>query len=220
LLGKSPPIENADYYVETLGIVLELKECTTDFAEAAEFQEKHFDLAKKHIGSDAMTFRQALGVDRLSEDYVREFLGLFHPPLGRILKKANRQIRSTKEHFKWTSAHGILLFVNDGFRSLEPHFVRALIANLLTSSYSSIECCVYMTINTYVEFPGSDYAHLLWVPAYSDQAPDTLVTTVNTLGAQWSVFLETLIGPWDISTKTDNPDVLRGSKAIRPNEAG
>jgi hypothetical protein len=215
LFDSAPTIENADYYFGSLDVVAELKECTTDFANAAEYQEKHFQIANEHVTAGTMSFRQALGVDRKSSKYVHEFLGLFRPPLGRILKKANRQIKATKSHFGWTQAQGVLFFVNDGFRSLEPHFVRALVANLLSSSYSSINCFVYMTVNTYVEVPGSDYAHLLWIPSYSDRAPDALVATIDSLGEKWFGYLEGLIGPFDISIKTDNPKIIVGSRAIR-----
>jgi hypothetical protein len=85
-----------------------------------------------------------------------EVIRLFRPPTQRILKKANSQIKETKRHFKINSSTGILVFANDGFTALEPHFVQALASNLLVNSYSSIDCFLYMTANRYVEVDGSD----------------------------------------------------------------
>ena len=123
---------------------------------------------------------------------------MFRPALSRILKKATRQIRATKEHFKITARTGILIFVNDGFTGLEPHFVRALVSDLLTTSYSSIDCFLYITLNRYVEVAGSDIPRLLWMPSYSERAPDSLVLFVDDLGRKWFDFLESKIGPFSI----------------------
>jgi hypothetical protein len=103
--------------------------------------------------------------------------------LTRILKKANAQIKETKAHFGVETATGIALIVNDGFTSIGPDMVRNLIGQILTSSYSSVDCCVYLTVNRYIEIVGSDVPRLLWAPMYSDRASDSLASFVNDLGS-------------------------------------
>lgn len=88
--------------------------------------------------------------------------------------------------------------VNDGFTSLEPHFVRALACSLLIDSYSSIDCFLYVTVNRYVEIDGSDVPRLLWMPSYNDQASDSLVRFIDDLGRSWFKFLESKIGHFTI----------------------
>ena len=90
----------------------------------------------------------------------------------------------------WTLGHG--------FSGLETHFVRALVSDLLTTSYSSIDCFLYITLNRYVEVAGSDIPRLLWMPSYSERAPDSLVLFVDDLGRKWFDFLESKIGPFSI----------------------
>ncbi len=117
----------------------------------------------------------------------------------------------------------MLIFVNDGFTGLEPHFVRAVACDLLAHSYSSIDCFLYMTINRYVEVAGSDVPRLLWMPSYSERADDSLAEFVDDLGRKWYDFLEAKIGPFAIPRE----EVPQGdgnartilSRAIRlPNE--
>jgi len=214
LLTSAPDFDNADYRFTVPNIVAELKECTTDFGEAKEYQERIYALAEKHITTGTMSFRQALGVDPQSREFATEFVRLFRPPLSRILKKANRQIKATKGHFGWPQAHGILFLVNDGFRSLAPDLVGAVVQDLLLTSYTSIDCFIYMTVNTYVAVPTRDSANLLWAPSYRESTPDSVVQFVDTLGTKWFTYLAELLGPWDASLKTPDRGVLGGSRSI------
>ena len=119
-----------------------------------------------------------------------------------VSNRAKRQRQSGSQLSHRTTdieaATGILVFVNDGFTALEPHWVRSLACNLLSNSYSSIDCFLYLTVNRYVETPGSDVPWLLWMPTYSDRAPHSLVEFVDDLGRKWSDFLESKIGPFTV----------------------
>ena len=199
LLPEPRSFENADFLFPSVSIVAELKEVETEFDRAPAFDEGFSNLLQRVVDEDP-SWRPLLlgGSGKYPEWFASEFIRLFRPALSRILKKANRQIRATKEHFKITARTGILIFVNDGFTGLEPHFVRALVSDLLTTSYSSIDCFLYITLNRYVEVAGSDIPRLLWMPSYSERAPDSLVLFVDDLGRKWFDFLESKIGPFSI----------------------
>ncbi len=199
LLPEPRSFENADFLFPSVSIVAELKEVETEFGRAPAFYEGFSSLLQRVVDEDP-SWRPLLlgGSGKYPEWFASEFIRLFRPALSRILKKANRQIRATKEHFKITARTGILIFVNDGFTGLEPHFVRALVSDLLTTSYSSIDCFLYITLNRYVEVAGSDIPRLLWMPSYSERAPDSLVLFVDDLGRKWFDFLESKIGPFSI----------------------
>lgn len=137
-----------------------------------------------------------------------EYLRIYRPPISRILKKANKQIRETKEHLGLSKSRGVLVLVNDSFTTLEPNFVLMVVADLLCTSYSSIDCFVYTTVNRYVEVEGSDLAHLLWTATYSERAEDSLVSFVDQIGARWFDFLEPRVGPYSdrvVTPHSDNP---------------
>lgn len=195
--------ENADFLFASVPLIAELKEIETEFDRTPAVREGFRGLIRRVMEEDPKWRPLLLGGSGSYPDWFsREIVRLFRPAVSRVLKKANRQIRATKEHFKITAPTGMLLFVNDGFTGLEPHFVRALASDLLVNSYSSIDCFLYITLNRYVEVSGSDVPRLLWMPSYSERAPDSLVYFVDDLGRKWFDFLETKIGPFTIPRET------------------
>lgn len=208
--------ENADFYFPDACCVAELKEIKTDFANSILFNEKYNTLLSKLFRNNPEWRPSLFGGDgKYPQWFLYEYTRLFRPHLQRILKKANNQIRETKDHFKIYTNTGILLLVNDCFISFGPGLIRAITSDILANNYSSIDCCVYLTVNRYIEIPGSNIPRLLWAPSYSDKAPDHLVDFVNSLGSAWFRHLETLIGPFTQSdTKSSDDSWLMESKAI------
>lgn len=212
-VGASPPFENADYLFRDKGVIVELKECTTEFAESVAFLRDVDRLAVKYIALGLMDPDPKRRGPPPSQ-YVRDLMGLFKPPISRILKKANRQVRSTRQALKMPEAPGVLVFVNDAFTSVEPMWVRAIACDLLSTSYSAITCFLYVTVNSYVAIPTSDYLYLVWAPTYAPDAPDSLVAFIDGLGTRWNSFLEAKVGPWDTSLRTGDHDVLNRAEVI------
>jgi hypothetical protein len=208
----SAPFENADYYFPEHKIIAELKILEKEFYKTTEFQERVTALLVRHVKEKGM--RGPLLGERYPEEFIREFNDLFRPPLANIARKANRQIRSTKEYLKIPNANGVLLCVNDNLRGLPPMAIMQLFGQILSVRYSSITAMVYLT-NHYIDVPGNNYANLLWAPQYSENAPDSLVKWVNSMGREWGLFIERETGPFDNKVETDNDSILTGSKAIR-----
>lgn len=199
LVPEPRKFENADFIFPAVPLVAELKEIETEFDRSPAIR-RGFDALVGRLMELDPSWRPLLlgGSGEYPAWFSKEFVRLFRPPLSRILKKANRQIRDTKSHFNIGGPSGMLILVNDGFTALEPHFVRALVSDLLLNSYSSIDCFLYLTINRYVAVIGSDVPRLLWMPSYSEHAPSHLVEFVDDLGRRWSDFLETKIGTFSL----------------------
>ncbi len=214
LVPEPRNFENADFLFTTVPMVAELKEIKTKFDRTPAVREGFLALVRRVMDEDP-SWRPILlgGSGSYPGWFSREFVRLFRPALSRVLKKANRQIRATKGYFKITAPTGTLIFVNDEFTGLEPHFVRAIASDLLVNSYSSIDCFLYVTLNRYVEVSGSNIPRLLWMPSYSDRAPDSLVQFVDDLGRKWYDFLETKIGPFTIP-REEVPQANDGSGTI------
>lgn len=214
-LSHPPSFNNADYFFPNMQIVAELKEIQTEFM-ASEASRKGFDALLHRLVAEDSQWRPALfGGDGSYPSWFRsEFIRLARPPISRILKKANLQIRETKIHFNISHPTGVLFFVNDGFTGLAPDIVHTLACDLLTNSYSSIDCFVYLTLNRYVELPDSNEPKLLWLPTYSDRADDSLVNFIDALGKKWFEFLEQKIGGFTSQSVTEDRSILRNSKAI------
>lgn len=216
-LSQPRTFENADFAFLDSGVIAELKEIETEFSSSAAFRSGFDGLMLRIIAEDPHWRPPLLGGSgEYPKWFYSEFIRLFRAPLARILKKANRQLRDTKIYFKVTSATGILLLVNDGFTTIGPEPIRALTSQLLLHSYSSIDCCIYLTVNRYVEIVGSDEPKLLWVPTYSDRAEDSLVAFVDEMGRRWLDHLETKIGPFTSRNELPQSEanVLLGAKSI------
>ena len=222
-LSEPRIFENADFAFFAESVVAELKEVETEFSDSPAFARGFRDLAGK-LQAKRPDWKAKLEPSGLElEDWFRaDFVRIFRPALGRILKKANRQLRETKAHFGINSNTGILLLVNDGFRSISPMLIRAQVAELLEHSYSSVDCFIYLTVNRYVEVQGSIEPKLLWVPAYSDRVSDDLVTFVNSLGSRWFDYLEAQLGPFTSRrVGLDLAPELHGSRyVVLPGEVG
>jgi len=217
LVPEPRNFQNADFAFFEEGVIAELKEIETEFSNSKAFLKGLDELMKRVVAEDP-EYRPALfGGKGEPQWFGREYVRIFRPPLTRILKKANAQIKETKDHFKMKSNSGIAIIVNDGFASVGPDRVRALMAQILSTSYTSIDCCIYMTVNRYVEVAGSDVPRLVWAPMYSDRATDGLDTFVDKLGDQWFDYIQTVIGPFTIGkteyqSESDTP--LRGARSI------
>lgn len=214
LVPQPRTFANADFLFQAVPAVAELKEIKTEFEKSDAFKAG-YSLLIERLMTEAPDWRPLFfgGAGDYPEWFSRDVIRLFRPPIQRILKKANTQIKETKKHFKISSPTGVLVFVNDGFTALEPHFVQAVACDLLVNSFSSIDCFLYMTVNRYVEVDGSDVPRLLWMPKYSDRAPDSLVTFVDDLGRRWSEYLQTQIGPF--TQPTEEIDQRNGGGSIR-----
>lgn len=224
LIPEPRTFENADFLFPAVPLVAELKEIETEFDRSPAIREGFGALIRRVMEEDP-NWRPLLlgGSGEHPTWFSSEFVRLFRPPLSRVLKKANRQIRETKAHFKINTPTGILVFVNDGFTALEPHFVRALVGDLLVNSYSSIDCFLYITVNRYVEVYGSDVPRMLWMPSYSVRSPESLVEFVDDLGRKWSDFLEARIGPFTIPREEvtqggDNARTILSRSIVLPSE--
>lgn len=216
VVSEPRQFENADFAFLKNSIIVELKEIKTEFSKAPAFKDGYDKLMTKLL-TEQPNWKPLMfgGDEKYPYWFVPEFVRIFRPPISRILKKANRQIRDTKTHFGISSPTGILLLVNDGFTSIGPDIIKAQISDLLAYSYSSIDCCIYVTVNRYVEIMGSDEPKLLWAPTYSDRASDNLVEFVDDLGRKWFNYLESNIGNFTSRSEYyQDSKILHGSKAV------
>ncbi|TPG42460.1 hypothetical protein EAH79_00745 [Sphingomonas koreensis] len=147
----------------------------------------------------------------VSIEYLKAFIELFRAPLARIVKKANSQIKSTKDNLAYSSYHGILLMINDNLKELPPRLMLGTLSRILNGSSSSIRAMIYLT-NHYVVIPGDEYGRVLWAPLYADAEGDGLVDFVDNLGKQWFDYCESLGEPSD--DRQVGPDIsLAGARA-------
>ena len=136
MIEGTPTFDNADYFFEKQGVLAELKTLKTDFGRTPRFQDKYLELYKKYFDDGRMTFGAIFRPAERPPEFAHDFVRLFRPPLEKILKKANSQLKETRAYIgKGKAAHGILLLINDEFQSLEPRFIMAILSDKLVHSY-------------------------------------------------------------------------------------
>lgn len=200
-------VQNADFLFRHDRVVIELKVLETEFLDAPSVVSKIEAAFDRNPNGDPNDLTAPLG---------RELLKILRAPLQRIIKKANRQIRETKQELGLVGWSGIIVMVNDGFRALAPDLVMRLCSDILAGdSYSSADAFIYQT-NHYIEVPGNPYALLLWAPLYSEKSGQDLVEFVNELGRQWRKYAEDADGPFDYSEEQEFMDLSRSAVVAGP----
>ncbi|MUO77905.1 hypothetical protein GOZ78_03200 [Agrobacterium vitis] len=180
-------VKKADYLFRDAGVVVELKILETEFAHTEEAEAKFTKLLNEYEGFEAAAAEQAIW---------RGALEILRAPLQRIIRKANTQIRETKQELGLVGYEGVLLCVNDNFRGVSPKIAESLISHILAGAhFRSICASIYLT-NHHIEHPNRKDALFLWAPRYSPQASDKLQTFINELGRRWFDYSEEQIGPF------------------------
>ena len=199
-----PTFLNCDYVFDDSKVLIELKIIETEFAKASAFHEKVINayVENSKIYGFSSMFRPT---KESFEDLNFRFIRLFRPPISRILKKANKQLRESKNALG-NNYSGIVFLVNDSFRELSVNSILYLLGNLLKDSYSEIEAIVYLT-NHHVAVPWSEYALLVWAPLYQDSENKKLFHFINDIGGKWSKYSEKKLGKFDVRYKGDDIDL-------------
>jgi hypothetical protein len=194
-LIKREGVKNADYMFHDAKVIAELKVLETEFAQTAGIRAKLESLANAHPGVSPYDLS-------LREELYR----ILRVPLTRIITKANRQIKETKQELQLTDWRGILICVNDNFRGFPPGLVTGMLGRILGGTcYRGVDALIYQT-NHYVELPDNPYACLLWAPMYSESASDDLVRFVNDLGREWRRYAEIVDGPFEFNSEQESLD--------------
>lgn len=202
--GTSPEFANADFWFEKDQVVIELKEIQTEFLDKKK--DEIMNLIEKYVKDSNLSGSEIFqGKFMFSDDFYREYIRLVRPAISRILKKANKQIKETKQYLGKPNARGVAVIVNDGFTSLSATIVLGLICNILANSYSSIDGFILMTVNSYVAIEYSDVPRLIWMPSYSPGFEYTsLPDFINNLGREWRKFMEIKVEGFDVSEEWDD----------------
>lgn len=208
----NPLFENADFLFEESKVLVELKILETEFGRTDEFEKKLLALGMKTALKFGLgPFLRLEG--EAGRAHQEGLVELFRRPLARIAKKANKQVKSTKEALDLQEYKGLLWCVNDSFRELNPAAVAGLLGRILTGSGSSIDGFIYLT-NHYIELPGDPYARLLWAPFYRDSDDEKLREFVNWLGRKWFDYCEAIEGVADDRIEGDELSI-DGARVVR-----
>jgi len=198
LVGVNPSFDNADYLFPKDNVIAELKSLEKDFLSDSAVGEKMRELYNRWVdeGKDVPSIYGAgvLQTDQIPVECARELINIFKDKLeSRVLRKANRQIRDTKENLNRPEALGLLLISNEGNFAFDPAMVAHVLFHSLRSKFSSIEHVIFFSANLRVQTIPSAPAPLfasIRFPNRRQPTPEFLTR----LGSRWFEALSAATG--------------------------
>lgn len=192
LIPKSPDFDNADYLFLNRSIVAELKCLEKDLFKDEAYQRKFISLYVKWMkdGIVPKKIPKQIQTKDLPIKCQLEVVNLMKRPIERTIKKANNQIKETKEHFQVPNAKGLLLLVNDGNYSLESDTVMNLVTRITKSQYSSINNIIYFTVNMPAHHPNINRDLQVWLDARHSREEELPKDFRESLRDGWIKYLE------------------------------
>ena len=167
LVGPSPNFNNADYLFREHKVIAELKTLEENKGKDENLRTKIHELYNVYLNkgkTDLLIYGEVeINANDVSRDFGLEIMELFRRPIQGVIKKANKQIRQTKEHLGLRDHFGLLLLVNDGHKMLNPDQVKWILANTFKrNSYSSIDAALFFTVNLKARHPAYQEDLLIW----------------------------------------------------------
>jgi hypothetical protein len=192
--------DNADYLFRRFGVVAELKCLDKNVVADLDFLAKLGRLYRKLMdegrppvifGRGRVSLEQ---ISRFDERAVLELLEPYKQRLGRVVKKANKQIEETAAYFGIQNPKGMLVLANDGERGYEFDLVCHLLFRLFKNCYSKIKTVLYFTANLSVNVPGFHPAAQVWAPLEIPNRPMVDQELLKVLMEAWMNHTATLTG--------------------------
>lgn len=191
--------ESADYLFRPEKVVVELKTLVEDstLAHAKKLYPLTNDWQRRGLVRGFGTF--AVELRTLPLECQQEFLNLLEASIERVIRKANGQIRSTKEANELPDAKGLLLIVNDGnFLHTEPTNFMISVGRILQKKdefgeqrFPHIQGAVYFSYRVLA----AGESTLFWRQGTMKPSADTdLIALQNRLRRKWFAFHAKLYG--------------------------
>ncbi|ODR98505.1 hypothetical protein AUC68_08760 [Methyloceanibacter methanicus] len=182
---------NADFYFPQDHVIAELKCLETDSADATS-QAKRVVACFKHFGYSGDALLDCILRGKPVPDRVaRRLASIRARSIVDAIKKANKQIGSTKQILDKQNAEGLVLLANDRNLGFDPRQMMAIICKAFPQlSPCHTDCVVYFTPNVYHD-RGDGIAYTLWTPIYNVGSED-FSDFVNAIGAAWGDYAEAL----------------------------
>jgi hypothetical protein len=211
LIGVNPSFDNADYVFPSENILVELKSLEKDFLNDRTVYEKMHILYNRWVdeGKDVPIVygEDILRTDQIPAEYARELIGIFKDRLeSSVLRKANRQIRETKENLDYPDALGLLLLSNEGNFAFDGEMVAHVLMHSLGSKFSSIEHVILFSANLRVVASATLPSASPFISIHFPNRRQPTDEFLHKLGSSWYEVLGAATGktfpPFRISTPT------------------
>lgn len=193
LIPDAPLMEpNADYYFAYDNVVAELKCLCTDVSDQEKLNKRFLSACRRLGYSAEQALRIAFREIPLPVDVARVVINQSLNHIRGALRKAGRQISTTKRKLGHIDSLGLVIICNESNVSLTPvQLIHFMSAELRALNHEHIDGVIYMTANLYHPVTQDGAMRSLWLPGYR-RANTRLVDFVDRLGIGWSSFRQKL----------------------------
>jgi hypothetical protein len=217
-LKYTPDFENADFIFKDENVLIELKCLEKDIFSDEDFERNEALLEKwfsEGILNKADIIPVILGRKPIPQECLLEILKLSRRTFQKVIEKANKQLRITKEKIGNVETQKVLMICNDGNYFFDNATLISLLFNIVaTRKEIDIDCVIYFTVNQSSRISNSELDWAVWVPAYNDEAREGLGTFINALGGKFNNFCNKELGI-EITDHRVFPNLSEGAEAIK-----
>jgi hypothetical protein len=192
VLAEVHSVPYADFRFRGDQIVSELKTLEEDRSgdHARKLQALAWDWQRRGLVTAFGTVQ--LSLPQLPQQCQREWLNVLEPPVEHLIRDANRQIRSTKEHLKLEGYKGLLLIANDGnFLHTDPTNYMILVSRVLKKRkdgkprFPHIDGVCYFSYRVGTKDEGMPF----WVSGIVAQSDPIMSAFQKKLSSGWFAYL-------------------------------
>jgi hypothetical protein len=184
-----PHTLNADYYFPHDNVIAELKTLEVDALDV-ETIDRRIMASYKWLGYDLEDYTNFLfGKNYLPDDVNRRVFATVSRPIMDCIRKANKQIISSRRLLQKPDARGLILIANSGNFGFPP----MQLMNVVLKGFERLTDCtndgiVYFTPNVYHDV-GDGVPYELWVPIANENG-DNLQKFIDDFGSAWFDYRE------------------------------
>ncbi|MED5511091.1 MAG: hypothetical protein VX841_12440 [Pseudomonadota bacterium] len=190
LVGSSPDFFNADYLFPQYEVIAELKCLEEDKIKDKSLVSKASAIYLRYL-SEGKAPKILFGTQKLNttgfpEEFTHEITELYRKSIHTTIKKANNQIKQSKDRLKMENHHGLLILANDRHTALAPANAMWILHDTFRRySFSSINTVLYFTANLKAEHPEIPQDILVWIPVERDLAKSCPEELLSRLQKSW-----------------------------------
>lgn len=187
LVGKNPKFLNADYWFPNYEVIAELKCLDDDQIKSENIRRKATEIYNRYMEKGAVR-RLPKGTTKLTgndlpEELKHELIELYRSSVHTTLKKANNQIKATKNNLNLEDHHGLLILANNNHTALNPSLAMFILGNTFSRyTFSSINSVIYFTANLKSKHPEIPRDLFVWIQSNRDpfnKCPPQLIHRLN-----------------------------------------
>ena len=183
---------NADYLLFERTVVAELKCLQKEYYNNKEIGEKFKKQINEWLCQKRIPKSDIKGnlID-IPKNLAPKVVDVFAAPLKKAVKKANKQIKATKEYFNIPNAKGLLIMTNEKNSSLYPELAFHILGRLFKKEYSSIDSFIYLLPCMRVVSPNMPIPLNFWASGSTrDDSIGVSSDKLNLVEVKWRKFLE------------------------------